>query len=145
MKKAFMITALLIFCAYQTALAAVPGNRSGNGKVKLTITVSGIGSSEGKIMVGIYDRAEGAFEMDSKFDGVIADAKKGDMTFTFELPEGSYAVGVIHDRNGNGKLDRNFLGIPTEDYGFSGKASSPDYKKAVIAIERDMGITIKLR
>lgn len=32
---------------------------------------------------------------------------------------GSYVVGVIHDENGNGKLDTNFLGIPKEGVGIS--------------------------
>ena len=35
------------------------------------------------------------------------------------IKQGTYAVVVIHDENMNGKLDTNFLGIPTEGYGFS--------------------------
>ncbi|WEK44240.1 MAG: DUF2141 domain-containing protein [Candidatus Sphingomonas colombiensis] len=34
------------------------------------------------------------------------------------LPAGDYAVAVIHDENGNGKLD-TFAGIPREGFGFS--------------------------
>lgn len=34
------------------------------------------------------------------------------------LPPGGYAVAVIHDENGNGKLD-TFAGIPREGFGFS--------------------------
>lgn len=34
------------------------------------------------------------------------------------LPRGDYAVAVIHDENGNKKLD-TFAGIPREGYGFS--------------------------
>lgn len=30
------------------------------------------------------------------------------------LPFGSYAIGCVHDENGNGKLDTNLLGIPRE-------------------------------
>src|SRR5690606_17095923 len=37
-----------------------------------------------------------------------------------DLPAGDYAVAMYHDRNGNGKLDSNLVGIPTEPYGFSG-------------------------
>ncbi len=32
---------------------------------------------------------------------------------------GTYVLAAYHDVNGNGKLDRNFFGIPTEPYGFS--------------------------
>ena len=34
------------------------------------------------------------------------------------LPRGGYAVAVIHDENGNHKLD-TFAGIPREGFGFS--------------------------
>ena len=37
----------------------------------------------------------------------------------FTLPAGTYAVQVMHDANGNDKLDTNFMGIPVEGYGFS--------------------------
>lgn len=36
-----------------------------------------------------------------------------------DVPPGTYAVAVVHDENGNGRLDRNFLGIPSEGYGVS--------------------------
>jgi uncharacterized protein (DUF2141 family) len=36
-----------------------------------------------------------------------------------DLAPGRYAVRVMHDENGNRKLDTNFVGIPTEGYGFS--------------------------
>lgn len=34
------------------------------------------------------------------------------------IPHGSYAIAVIHDENGNSKLD-TFVGIPREGFGFS--------------------------
>ncbi|HXZ85217.1 MAG TPA: DUF2141 domain-containing protein, partial [Myxococcota bacterium] len=36
-----------------------------------------------------------------------------------DLAPGRYAVVIVDDANGNGNLDRNLLGIPTERYGFS--------------------------
>jgi uncharacterized protein (DUF2141 family) len=36
-----------------------------------------------------------------------------------DLPYGTYAVAVLHDENGNGKMDKNFMGIPKEGYGAS--------------------------
>jgi uncharacterized protein (DUF2141 family) len=40
-------------------------------------------------------------------------------TLAYEgLPPGGYAVAIIHDENGNGKLD-TFAGIPREGFGFS--------------------------
>jgi len=38
--------------------------------------------------------------------------------FAIELPPGAYALSLIHDENGNGRLDTR-LGIPREGFGFS--------------------------
>ena len=51
-----------------------------------------------------------------------------------DLPTGIYAVAVVHDENGNGRLDKNFLGLPTEGYGVSNNrtyaASSPKWDES---------------
>jgi|tagenome__1003787_1003787.scaffolds.fasta_scaffold20744478_2 uncharacterized protein (DUF2141 family) len=36
-----------------------------------------------------------------------------------DVPQGAYAVTVLHDENKNRKLDTNFIGIPREGYGIS--------------------------
>ena len=36
------------------------------------------------------------------------------------LPPGEYAVAAYLDLNGNGKIDRNWLGLPAEPYALSG-------------------------
>jgi uncharacterized protein (DUF2141 family) len=36
---------------------------------------------------------------------------------------GDYAVSVFHDQNSNGKLDRNFMGMPKEGVGASNDAA----------------------
>jgi len=41
-----------------------------------------------------------------------------------DIPLGAYALAVVHDENMNGKLDTNWLGIPTEGYGFSNEAKA---------------------
>jgi uncharacterized protein (DUF2141 family) len=49
------------------------------------------------------------------------------------IPEGTYGLSAFHDKNGNGKLDTNLVGMPTEDYcasnnarGFMGPPSFAD-------------------
>jgi len=41
-----------------------------------------------------------------------------------DIAPGTYALAVVHDENFNGKLDANWLGIPTEGYGFSNDATA---------------------
>jgi uncharacterized protein (DUF2141 family) len=66
-----------------------------------------------------------------------------------DIPQGTYALGVIHDENMNGKLDTNWMGIPTEGYGFSNDAKAmlgpPSFSAASFTYEgRDMELTISL-
>jgi len=47
-------------------------------------------------------------------------AKRGTVTFCVIVPKaGVYAAAVYHDENGNGKFDRNRIGLPSEGGGFS--------------------------
>ncbi len=65
------------------------------------------------------------------------------------LSFGEYAVKVFHDENQNGELDTDFLGIPSEDYGYSNDASSwfgpPSWDKAKFLFNRrEMTIEINI-
>ena len=55
------------------------------------------------------------------------------------LPPGDYALAVIHDENRNARLDRNFIGIPKEGFGFANNPhvglSAPPFQAAVIHVE----------
>lgn len=52
-------------------------------------------------------------------DAVTRSVPAGQHSIRFNaLPRGDYAVAVIHDENGNKKLD-TFAGIPKEGFGFS--------------------------
>ena len=62
---------------------------------------------------------------------------------------GRYAVRAFADENGNGKLDTNLLGMPTERYGFSndakGNRGAPDFEAAAIGVDADLQTVIHLR
>lgn len=65
------------------------------------------------------------------------------------IPSGTYALAVIHDENMNGKLDTNWLGIPTEGYGFSNDAKAkfgpPSFSAtSFLYDEQDMKMTMSL-
>jgi uncharacterized protein (DUF2141 family) len=122
---------------------------------ELRITVEGIRSPHGTILIGLYDSLETftrAIELSDK-DGFLNDpnrfaavalkanaAMKSAVVLT-NLDPGQYAIILFHDENGNGKLDKNALGVPTEPYGFSnnvqGFLGPPAYKEAVMEINAD--------
>ena len=65
------------------------------------------------------------------------------------VPAGTWAVLAYHDENDNAELDRNLIGIPKEDYGFSRDAASrfgpPTFTEAAIAVqEGDLAVKIRL-
>jgi len=66
-----------------------------------------------------------------------------------DIPLGTYAIAVIHDENMNGKLDTNWLGVPTEGYGFSNDAKgllgAPSFSAASFPYDgRNLELTIGL-
>ncbi|AVQ85291.1 MULTISPECIES: DUF2141 domain-containing protein [unclassified Variovorax] len=65
------------------------------------------------------------------------------------LAPGRYALRAFADENGNGKLDTNLMGMPTERYGFSndakGNRAAPDFEAAAIRVDADLQTVIHLR
>jgi uncharacterized protein (DUF2141 family) len=68
---------------------------------------------------------------------VAAKGKAVTCTFT-DLAPGTYAVSVMHDEDGDGELDTNLLGIPSEGYGASNNQlpsmSAPTFEAARITV-----------
>ena len=89
----------------------------------LNVVISGIKKAEGKVKVALANSKE-SYENDEKvFRVAKLDINGNKATCVFEqIPFGEYAVKVFHDKNDDDKLDFNFLGMPTEDYGFSNNA-----------------------
>lgn len=92
---------------------------------KLHIKITGFQSNRGNCRFAL-DNSKSVFESDdSVFIGKILPIVDNQVIITIDsLRYGEYAIKVFHDENSNGELDTNFLGIPTEDYGYSNNASS---------------------
>lgn len=120
------------FITLLTVCALSLGTVSGQHGL-LVIDVQNIQPGEGNVLVALYD-SENNFLKNHCF-GKVAKAVLGEVSFVFEdIVPGEYAVSVIHDRNENGLLDTNFLGIPKEGYGFTngvqGTFGPPTFEKA---------------
>ena len=65
------------------------------------------------------------------------------------IPHGEYAISLFVDSNGNKRIDKNFLGIPKEQYGFSnnvmGRMSAPTFEQAKFLVAGPTSQNIKLR
>lgn len=91
----------------------------------ITFVVLGLHSNEGEVDCALFGSAEG-FPGDSgkaiKTTKSKIENGQGVCTFSGVAP-GDYAGSVFHDENGNGKLDRNFMGMPKEGVGASNDAA----------------------
>ena len=124
---------------------------------ELTINLSGQ-TKEGVLSLAIYDNAE-AYNYSVKgekrseegiFSGVETFIElKESHEFIINLPEGVYAIALFVDANKNLKIDKNFLGIPKEQFGFSnnamGKLSAPSFEQAKFKVEGNTLQNIKLK
>lgn len=86
----------------------------------LNVTLEEIRASTGRLTLALVDSAEG-WDGKARPTHATVGVPGGDtQAFTLkDIPPGRYALLVTHDENGNGKLDTNMLGMPTEGYGFS--------------------------
>ena len=112
----------------------------------------------GTLMLAIYNNTEA-------FEGSVIKEKRSEvgvfkglelylepkdsMRLSIEIPDGEYAIAFFIDANGNKKLDKNFLGIPKEQFGFSNNAmgtlSAPSFEQAKFKVAGNTVQNIKLK
>ena len=93
----------------------------GQNACELVVKVMNIKEVKGSLMIAIYDHEDHFLKNEVMGKGKVIEANQ--IEFRFEgLGEGTYAVSIFHDENDNGKLDANFIGIPSEPYAFSNNA-----------------------
>ena len=149
-RKAGLLLGALLLALGFAAAADEPGEPEEEGKRgSLTLVVPGLASNEGKVIIALFDSAEG-FEKEGAFvRSAFVEPENRGAVWTFgDLPFGEYAVRLFHDENGNEKLDTNWVGIPKERYGFSndarGKFGPPDYEAAKFDFDSD-GMTLQVK
>lgn len=92
-----------------------------NNLVDLTVHIENLGNNDGKLIVGLYNEEKNF--LNKTYKGAVVDIDDNKSTVVFNnVPKGVYAVSFIHDENDNGKMDKNFMGVPKENYGCSNNA-----------------------
>lgn len=86
----------------------------------VTVTIQDDRMTDGTILLAIFRAAEGfPTQQDKAFRRIVVPIKGGIARQRLQLPAGRYAIAIVHDRNGNDKIDYNLIRVPTEGYGFS--------------------------
>ncbi len=134
MKRVISIATALLFAAIYPIAAR-------GQTYKLTVNINGLHSDNGKVMVILFNHDDGyPVDPDKAVNKTSINIVNEKCTAVFDsLPKGEYAVACFHDENNNGKLDKNFLGMPSEGVGASNNAKGflgpPKFKDAKFVVE----------
>jgi len=106
----------------------------------LELTVAGIDASEGQIMIVVFADSDAFNSGDDPIGYARVDATSDTVTAQIDgLESGPCAIKLYHDVNGNGELDTNLIGMPTEPFGFSNGAVArfgpPSFDQSVFTLE----------
>ncbi len=149
-KRLVLVLAVVTLSACASAPPQAPESRPpGTGRVELTMT--GFESEEGQAMVAFYIDGRGWPDgEEGLFASAVVPISGGTAVTTFEdVPAGPFAVSVYHDEDGDGKLDTNLVGIPSENYGFSADASGvfgpPSFEEASLELAAGASMQITVR
>ncbi|RKS91824.1 uncharacterized protein (DUF2141 family) [Sphingosinicella microcystinivorans] len=119
-------------------------------QASLHLTFEGLRSQKGSIRLCLWRDSAGypdcAHGAGATKESVSAANPVIDIT---GLPPGDYAISAIHDENDNKKLDKSFIGMPTEGVAFSNNAKisfgPPKFDKARFHVEGDTTQTLRMR
>jgi uncharacterized protein (DUF2141 family) len=139
-------TALAALIAALAAPACVHGR--GVEPARLTLTFE-TGAGTGAVMVSLFD-SEAAYAGGAPVRQARIDVAGGARTAIFAgLPAGSYAVKAFHDVDGDGRMNTNPFGQPTEPYAFSnnarGNMGPAGWDRAHLTVAGETAQTIVIR
>lgn len=120
MIRRILVTVFLISFT-QLSIAQESPDYITENTASFVLQIEGLGKVEGELRIAMFDSKE-TYAKEPVY-AVVLPVDSTSLEWQLdELPFGEYAIAVYHDKNANGKLDTNFLGIPKERYGFSNNA-----------------------
>ena len=117
---------------------------------RLTVEVENVRNAQGVVGVLVFNTAQGWPEkFSSALRAEATAAHTGVVEITIpDLPAGDYAMVALHDENANKQLDRNWLGVPLEQWGMSNNPpywfAAPSFEAARFRLEHDLRIRVML-
>jgi uncharacterized protein (DUF2141 family) len=116
----------------------------------LSVIITGIEDAKAEVGCTLFSKPDG-FPMDvsaAKQQWLPVNPSGTTCRFT-GLPDGSYAVSIGIDQNKNRKVDTNFLGMPTEQWGVSNNVRpslrAPRFEEAAFKIQDDKDLNLQIK
>lgn len=130
----------------ETALPGAPAAAT----AELVIHVGNVSPGGGIMRLGVYDAAGYPHDKDPVASADVP-ATQGETVITLKgLAPGAYAIEAYQDVNANDKMDKSWIGLPLEPYGFSRNArpvlSKPDFDRVRFTLAAGHNVqTLKLQ
>lgn len=148
MKMKRLNTLLLLMTTFSgTTIAAEPAAPSG----RIEVSIADVRNCNGIVGVALFNTKKGFPDKTaSAIEGRSVPAGNRCLVVFDNVPYGTYAVSVMHDENGNGKMDKGFLGIPKEGFGTSNnpklRMGPPSFSDSKIDLnDRKLLLTINMK
>ena len=128
-------------------LVSYPSSADQQG-ISLTVNVSGATPGKGQAILSLFASSDTYLKQPAISKTRPVDSN-GQVVFRLaQLQIGTYALSIVYDEDGNGKLNTGFLGIPTELVGFSNNAKGlfgpPAFEKAAFTLSVSATMNIVL-
>ncbi len=81
----------------------------------LTVNVTGVSDAGGQLYVSVQ-REDQFMQQEGVAGEIVPAPTAGDHSFTYDVPEGDYAVTIWHDDNGNGRFDMGADRMPEDGW-----------------------------
>jgi uncharacterized protein (DUF2141 family) len=117
----------------------------------LSIEITDLRNNKGHVLVSLYKDGKGYPDEPKKaFRLVKLSIINNSASITYSgLPDGNYSIAILHDENDDKKMNKNFLGLPKEGYGFSnnvmGAFGPPSLSKASFEYNFKQAKSISIR
>jgi len=91
---------------------------STTAQYSLEVVIDNLDES-GVLRLGIYNDPDNFLVREGLFEYCVEDVKQNKVVCKWDsLPAGTYSLAYMNDLNGNEAMDVNFIGFPSEQYGF---------------------------
>ena len=116
-----VVAAFALMVSAPALAETTPAAAAASGTTAITLNFD-TAAPTGKVMVALYD-SEAAYSGGAPVAQAMVDVAAGQHSATFaDLPAGDYAAKTFHDVDGDGKMNTNPFGMPTEPFAFSNNA-----------------------
>jgi uncharacterized protein (DUF2141 family) len=85
----------------------------------ITFVVRNLRNDQGRVMGALFDRPERWVREGEEVATCRAEIRARRARCVMQVRPGRYAFAFAHDEDADGQFDRDFLGLPSEGYGFS--------------------------